>query len=557
MQIPPEPNSPYVRVIPLGGLDQFGMNCCLIETGNELIMVDCGLTFPDQGQFGIDYILPDWTYVLQNLDRLSAIVLTHGHEDHIGALPFLLSQVEIPLYGGELTLAMVKRKLEEADVEDVEYNIVEPGDQVTVGKFGLEFIHVNHSIPNAMSVAINTELGVLVFTGDWKLDQTPIGEAVMDLHSLAKIGENGVLALLGDSTNVMTPGFSRSETEVVQEIASILETARGRVFVSLFSSNMNRVAAILEAADRVGRQAALVGRSLERNFRLASETGFIPEIREGILTDVSKLDKLPDDEVCILTTGTQAEPRSTLTRLAFDDHHQLSLRETDTVLISARVIPGNEAGVNKMLDALSRKHLTIITKADRPIHGSGHAHREELKLLLNLVRPSVLVPMHGDYRVRQAHADLAVSMGCQATVISDGDVLEFTETGHHVVGTVPSGRLAVDGKFMGDIDDVQIRDRKRLANTGIVVAFLVLDKGTGEIEDGPMLLQHGFLAGVPENEDLMQEATDFARNTILGLSKEVRRDVGEVSEELRLAVRRYFRKQLDRKPVVIPVVHEL
>ncbi len=551
-------NSDYLRVIPLGGLNQFGMNCCVIECNDSLLLLDCGLTFPDTPNFGIDYIIPDYTWLLDNIERLEAVVLTHGHEDHIGGLPFLLEEVDVPIVGGKLTLAMIKRKLQEYDVEDVAYFEVQPGDTMRLGPFNLEFIHVNHSIPGAMSVKIDTPVGRLIFTGDWKLDQTPIGEPVMDLATFARLGDEGVLALLGDSTNVDVPGMSGSEADVQIALANVIKNASGRVIIALFSSNLHRVAGVLHSAVKHGRKVCLLGRSLERNYELASELGMLDLPKGSVLIKPDEINRTKDDDLVILCTGSQAEPRSSLTRMAHDDHNIVKLKDTDTVVFSARVIPGNETGIYRMLDALSRKDVTVITSKHQPVHASGHSQREEIKLLLNLTKPRYMVPMHGDFRVRQAHGELARQVTKSIPmVIDDGDILEFTKGSAKVVGRVPIGRVAIDGKAVGDIDDIQIRDRMRLAASGIIVAFLILDGSNGNISDGPRLLHHGFLPIGDETDRRLAEAAKYAREQLDQMSPQARQDLGEVQESLRTSIRRFFRKRSDKKPVVVPVVHEL
>ncbi|MEZ4459933.1 MAG: ribonuclease J [bacterium] len=546
----------YLRVIPLGGLNQFGMNCCVLECNDALLMLDCGLSFPETPNFGIDYIIPDFSWLLENVERLEAIVLTHGHEDHIGGLPYLLEEVDVPVVGGRLTLEMIKRKLLEHDVEDVAYFDVQPGDTMTFGPFKLEFIHVNHSIPNAMSVKIDTPQGRLIFTGDWKLDQTPFGEPVMDLATFARLGDEGVLALLGDSTNVDVPGVSASETDVLETLTRILGDAQGRVIVALFSSNLHRVAGLMHAAEQSGRRVCLLGRSLERNFQLASELGMLDLPTGPVLIAPDEIARFEDRDLLILCTGSQAEPRSSLTRMAHGEHNLIRLKSEDTVVLSARVIPGNDVAIYRMLDALARKGVKVITKSNASVHASGHAHREELKLLLNLTKPRYVVPMHGDFRVRRQHGELGKRVSKSIPlVIDDGDVLEFRDNTAHVIGKVRSGRVAVDGKALGDIDDVQIRDRMKLAATGIVVAFLVLDGQSGAITDGPRLLHHGL--SVEGGDKWFAQAAEYARQEIEEMSVDARQDTAEVQETLRTAVRRYFRKNADKKPVVIPIVHEL
>lgn len=550
-------NQDYLRVIPLGGLNQFGMNCCILDCNGSMLMLDCGLSFPETPGFGIDYVIPDFAWVLENIERLEAIVLTHGHEDHIGGLPYLLEEVEVPVVGGQLTLEMVKRKLVEHDVEDVSYFDVQPGETMRIGPFNLEFIHVNHSIPNTMSVKIDTPVGRVIFTGDWKLDQTPVGEPVMDLSTFARLGDEGVLALLGDSTNADVPGFSGSEKDVMEGLQQVISQVKGRAVIALFSSNLHRVAALLNVAEKIGRRVCLLGRSLERNFEIASRLGMLDVPRNSVVIGPDELNRFQDHEILILCTGSQAEPRSSLARMAHGDHSLVQLKSTDTVVLSARVIPGNETGIYRMMDALARRGVTVITPRHATVHASGHAQREELKLLLNLTRPRFVVPMHGDYRVRRAHGELGrVVSKSIPMVIDDGDVLEFSASGAKVTGRVRSGRVAVDGKVRSDIDDVQIRDRMKLAATGIIVAVVVMDCQTGQISDGPRLMQHGF--SVDESTDRrLHEAASYARGELEALNPDTRRDVNEVQDALRAAVRRFFRKSADKKPVVIAIVHEL
>lgn len=546
----------YVRIIPLGGLRTFGMNCCLIEHNGSMLMFDCGIAFPEASAFGLDYYLPDWSYVLENKDKLVGIVVSHAHEDHIGGMPFLLSQIDAPVFTGRYSMASLKRRLKEWNLEpESDHVTVDPGTILEVGPFELEFIHVNHSVANAFSVAVGTSLGDVLLTGDWKVDHTPIGEPVIDLSNLARIGDDGVLALVGDSTNAQVPGFSKSERVVQREFHRIISNARGRVIVGQFSTNIPRIRGMVETANRLNRKIALMGRSLNQNVAAARETGFLP-IQEDPFVDAAQVRNLPDDEVIIIATGTQAEPRSTLSRLAQGDHHQINLSPDDTVILSARQIPGNEAQIQHMINALVRRGATVITPIDAPVHTSGHAYREEMKLLMNLVRPNYVVPVHGEYRMRLAHAELADELGFDRKLIEDGDVLEFTADDAAIVDRIPIGRIAVDGTMLGDVDDVQIRDRRMLAATGTVVAFAVLDRSDGKLSTLE-LLHRGFLPDGDEAEELLKGAMDYAREAVGELSVDARRDPGEVGETLRTAVRRFFRKQIERKPVVIPVVHEL
>jgi ribonuclease J len=558
----PAPEGDYVRIIPLGGLDEVGMNCCLLECNGSMIMIDCGLTFPEMQGFGVDVVLPDWAYVLDNLDMLDGIVITHGHEDHIGALPFFLGEVDVPVWGGAFTLGMIERKLEEHGlIGEVELHPVRPGDTIRLGAFEIEFIHTNHSIPNSMSIALTCPLGRIIFTGDWKLDQTPIGEPPMDLQRFAELGRAGTLALLADSTNSSTPGWSESERSVQAGLADVLDTATGRVFVAQFGSNIHRVQGMLEIASQFNRKVVLMGRSLVTNFQLAQKLGFVKVPHNTRVIDANDMHRVPHDELLIITTGSQAEPRSGLTRMAFGDHSQITIVATDTIVMSARVIPGNELSIDKMLNQLAKIGATIITQRDAPIHASGHAKQEEMKLLLNLVRPQILVPMHGTFRMRKQHAELGRAVGIpEAAVIEDGDVLQFVRKDgkvvQEIIDRVHAGRIFVDGRSGGggDIEDLQLRDRKQLAQSGLVILFAVIDRHEGTLARDPEILQRGALND--EEESWLPQAAIAARQAFHNLSPDQRRSIGEVSEAMRTALRRFFKRKNDKKPVIIPIVHE-
>lgn len=555
--VPAPPKDDYLRFIPLGGLDEVGMNCAIIECNGSMLMVDCGLTFPEN-EYGVDIILPDWTWVMENLDRLDGVVLTHGHEDHIGALPFFLKQVDVPVYSGYLTCAMLEAKLQEHNLEGmVDVVRMEAGELIEIGPFDLEFVDVNHSVPNAMSVALNTPLGRCIVTGDWKLDQTPLRGDVMDLQRFAELGREGVLALFGDSTNSETPGFSTSETTVKKGFADLLERTKGRVIVAQFSSNIDRVGGLIDLAAEHGRKIVLLGRSLLRNYGLAKGQGFLDEPKGNVIIQPHEMENYEPHELLVISTGSQAEPRASLTRMALGDHHMITVEPTDTVVISARQIPGNERGIQNMINNLAKRGATVITGNDEPIHCTGHAKAEELKLMINLTKPKYLVPVHGEFRMRKRHAELGKSVGVEHTqLINDGDVLEMTKRGASVVGEVPTGRQMVDSGQVGDIQDVELRDRAKLANSGIVVAFLVMDRDKGQIATGPDLIQRGFMGEV-EIDDYIDDAASYAFEAVNDLSQNARREPNEVREALRTSIRRYFRKQINRKPVVIPVVHEL
>ncbi len=553
------PNQDYLRAIPMGGLNEVGMNCCILECNGSMILIDCGLTFPESSGFGVDVIFPDLSYVLDNLDILDAVILTHGHEDHIGALPFFLREVDVPVYGGSLTLAMLRKKLEEQtlNLDEVTLHEVDPGDRLQIESFVVEFVHVNHSIPNAMAVAIETPLGRVLFTGDWKLDHTPVEEEPTDLQRLAEFGQEGLLALFGDSTNSGSKGYSTSEADVKRGLANVLENATGRVIVAQFSSNLHRVQGLLELAAEFDRVVALQGRSMMSNFGIARALGFIKVPKDVTLIDVKQINDFPDDELLLLSTGSQAEPRAALTRIAYGAH-RISLKSTDTVVLSARVIPGNEVGIHNMINQMTKRGARVITQRDAPIHTTGHAKQEELKLMINLTSPEYLVPVHGSYAMRRQHADIGEALGVENTlVIEDGDVLEFTENDAKVVDRVHVGRIFVDGRHSGngDIEDIQLRDRRKLAHSGLLVAHAVLDLNTGHLTSPPELLQRGVLSH--NVDELLEEASLYASKAVENLSSELRSNPGEVTETIRVALRRFFNRRIDKKPVVVPIVHTL
>ncbi len=557
-RIPAPPSDDYVRYIPLGGLDEVGLNCALIECNGSMLMVDCGLTFPETREFGVDVLIPDWQYVLDNLDKLDGLVITHGHEDHIGAAPYFLKEVDVPVYSGELTLGMLNRKLQSHGLtNDVDLYGVEPGDQLEIGPFVVEFIEINHSVPNAMAIALHTPLGTALVTGDWKLDQTPVFGQPADLSRLAEIGDGDMLALFGDSTNANVSGFSTSERAVQKGFSDVVDEAPGRVIIGQFSSNIYRVAGILEVAYQQGRKVALMGTSLVKNTNIARDLGYFPMPPEDVLIKPRDIENYPDDQLLIVSTGSQAEPRSSLARMAHDDHRNLNIQKTDTVVLSARVIPGNEYGINSMINNLLKRGARVITADDAPIHCSGHGKQEEMKLMMNLTRPRYLVPVHGEYRMRKRHAELGNEVGLDdSLVIENGDVLEMTSTSAQVVGQVHHGRLLIDGRNVGDPEDFQLHDRRKLANAGIVIAFAVLDMERGELTKPPELLQRGVI-GPGDGDHVLEGAARAAADGVDSLGNDARRDISEVKEAIRLNVRRYLRDRLNRRPVVTPVVHQL
>jgi ribonuclease J len=547
-----------VSVVPLGGLGEIGMNCMVYEYDGQAMVVDCGLYFPDSGDYGVDYIVPSFAYLTANREALKGIVITHGHEDHIGAVPFLLREVNPPIYGPPLALAMIAEKLKEHGLyQHADLREVSAGETCEVGPFTVEFIHVNHSIPQTCSLAIRTPVGLLVHTGDFKVDHRPIDEPPIDLARFAALGDEGVLCLLSDSTNIYSEGYTQSEGWVADQLDRLVERASGRVIVALFASNLHRVQSLLDIAHAHNRRVVLLGRSLSQNVALGRRLGLVHLPSETLLIAPDEVEAFRHDELMILSTGSQGEPRSAMTRMAHNDHHQLKIVPGDWVVFSSRVIPGNERPVGRVIDQLHRYGATVFEWATHPVHASGHAAREELKLILNLTRPDMFVPIHGEYRHLVKHAELAEELGVEdAFIIENGDVLTLWEDSAEVTDRISAGRALVDGKHVEDAPSVALQDRRRLARTGIVVAWLVLDASTGEVVGGPRLMSQGVL-GAEAPAGLEKEAARVALEAVQALSAESRRDVGEVAETMRRAVRRLFNQKLERKPVVIPIVHEL
>ena len=545
-------------VIPLGGLAEVGMNCMLYELDGQILIVDCGINFPDEEDYGIDLIIPSFTYLLENADRVVGLVVTHGHEDHIGAIPYLLRELNPPVYGTPLALALITRKLKEHGLfQHASLNEVNAGDTLRLGPFDLELIHVNHSVPQAVSLAIETRIGMIIHTGDFKVNHTPGFEEPIDLARFAALGDEGVLCLMSDSTNVYTEGSSKGEAEVTQGLHELIEKAPGRVLATLFPSNLHRVQSFLDIAHAVGRRVVMLGRSLLQNVAVGRELGLVHLPDKSIIIEPGEMEAFRHDQILVMISGSQGEPRSALTRIALGNHSLLQILPGDQVIFSSRVIPGNETAVNRVINHLYRRGAEVHQADGRIIHASGHACRDEQKLMLSLTQPLFFVPIHGEYRMLARHAALAKSVGVDETfVLENGDVLGLWEDSGEIVGRVAAGRVLVDGKGTDDLPSVVLQDRRKLARTGIVVAWLVLDVSTGEIVSGPKLLTHGVFGSEP-GDDLIEEAANAARKAIEELSAESRSVSTEVAETMRIATRRVFNRRIDSKPVVVPIVHEL
>ena len=548
-----------LKIIPLGGLGEIGLNMAVFEYGDDIIVVDCGLMFPEPYMLGIDLVIPDISYLRERADRVRGIFLTHGHEDHIGALPFVLPELCVPVYDTALTLGFVREKLKEYDLDQVtELVVVKPRDRVTAGPFQVEFIRVSHSIVDGCALAIRTPEGVVIHTGDFKIDQTPVDGELTDLATFSRYGEEGVLALLADSTNVEREGYTLSERLVGDAFDEIFPKCGGRIIVAAFSSNIHRVQQVVNSAARAGRKVLLNGRSMVANVQIARQLGYL-QIPEGLLIDLKELPRLPKEEICMITTGSQGEPMSALTRIAMDDHKQIKLEEGDTVILSSRFIPGNEKTISDLINHLYRRGAEVFHEKVSEVHVSGHASREELKLLHNLVRPRWFIPVHGEYRHLVRHARLAQELGVpkeRCILAVNGDMVAFSDGEGCILGRVPVGRVFVDGKGVGDVGDVVLKDRQHLSQDGMVVVIIGINQVTGEIIYGPDIVSRGFVFE-DESQEYLEEAKKVVLDTLALNSPEFLGDWNEVKQEVRTVLRRFFKKTIERRPVILPVILEM
>ena len=546
-----------LKIIPLGGLNEIGKNMTAYEYGGEIIVVDCGMAFPGDDMYGIDLIIPDVSYLIKNRTRIRGLFITHGHEDHIGAIPYVLKQVNMPIYCTRFTAGLIKLKLEEHGlVKSTKLITVEPGKSVRAGKFTVEFIHVNHSIADSVAFAIHTHMGTIVHTGDFKIDSTPIDGEVIDLARFGELGKEGVLALLADSTNVERPGFTPSEKTVGATFTRQFQGCDDRIIVTTFASNVHRIQQVLDAAAAFGRKVAVTGRSMENIMKVSTELGYM-KVPKNTLVDINKIKGLPKNRQVIVTTGSQGEEMSALYRMAFSQHKQVELGAGDKVIISASAIPGNEVTVSRVINELFRKGVKVVYNKADILHVSGHACQEELKIIHALTKPRFFIPLHGEQRMLQIHSQLAQDMGMDRNHIAiadNGAVIEITAKTIKVNGSVPSGEVYVDGSGVGDVGAVVMRDRKRLAEDGMVVVVLPVSSHDGNLISEPEIITRGFIY-VKESGDLMKELQGVARDAVENVRR--RRDDGELKGTVKSAVSSYLFKTTKRNPMVIPVVTRL
>lgn len=551
-----------LQVIPLGGLGEFGMNCLALRYGDDIIVIDSGMMFPDAELLGVDIVTPDFAYLEQHREMVRALILTHGHEDHIGAVAFLLSEINVPIYGTDFTLALVERRLEEHEMADqARLNRIKPGDKIALGPFEIEFIHVTHSIVQSVALAIRTPLGVVIHTGDFKIDPTPTDNELFDLHTLAEYGRRGVLLLLSDSTNVDRPGFTPSERAVLPRFEEIFNRAQRRIIVTCFASSVHRIQQILDIASSSGRKVAFIGRSMLAYTEIAHGLGLL-RIPDNLLLRPQDLMSAPPHRVVAIVSGTQGEPMSAMSRVAVDNHKHLRLERGDLVVHSARIIPGNEKAIGRMMNHVARRGAEVVAgQMSPPVHVSGHGSQEELKLLLNLVRPRYFVPIHGEYWQMSRHAGLASHLSDygleDSFVLETGQTLVIDEEGARRGDTVPVGRVCIDSGSIDEIvEDVVIRDRRHLSEDGFLIPIIAIDKHSGRVEGLPEIVTRGFVSP-DERAELLAAARDVVVRTIETSSSEERSDWGVIQEKIRADLKRFLNKQTQRRPLVLPVILEV
>ena len=547
-----------MKIIPLGGLNEIGKNMTVYEYGGEIIIVDCGMAFPGDDMYGIDLVIPDISYLVKNRSRIRGLFLTHGHEDHIGAIPYVLKQVNIPIFCTRLTAGLIKLKLEEHGLtRSTKLTTVEAGQTVRAGKFNVEFIHVNHSIADSVAFAIHTKMGTVVHTGDFKIDSTPIDGEVIDLARFGELGKEGVLALCSDSTNVERPGFTMSEKEVGKTFRRRFAGCDKRIIVTTFASNVHRIQQVIDAAVENGRKVAVTGRSMENIMKVSTELGYM-KVPRNTLMDINKIKGLPKNKQVIITTGSQGEEMSALYRMAFSTHKQIELGPGDLVIISASAIPGNEKTISRVVDELYRKGVDVLYNRSDMLHVSGHACQEEQKILHALVKPRFFIPVHGEQRMLQIHTNLAMAMGMDRNhiaVAENGNVIELTTKTMKINGSVPAGEVFIDGSGVGDVGAVVLRDRKRLAEDGMVTVVLPVSSHNGDLLAPPEIVTRGFIY-VKESEEMMAELQRVATEAAEGVSRR-RRDDGELRSAVKSAISNYLYKTTKRSPMIIPVVTRL
>jgi len=549
-----------LQVIPLGGLGEFGMNCMAVRWGDDIIVIDAGLMFPEAELLGVDIVVPDISYLIENRQRIRGIILTHGHEDHIGALPWMLSELQVPVWGTEFTLSYVEDKLDEHGLlDDADLREIRPNERFKAGIFTIHPIQVTHSLVDCVALAIHTPLGVVIHTGDFKVDPTPTDNKLFDLHTFAEYGKEGVLALFQDSTNVERKGYTPSERAVRRKFDEVFAHTKRRLFISCFSSSIHRINLAVELAYQHGRKVAFIGRSMTNSAEIAEDLGYI-EVPEGLVINPGEMKNFPPEKVCVLISGTQGEPMSALSRAAVDNHKHAKIEKGDTVVLSSRIIPGNEKTIYRMIDHLFRREAHVIYEdgTSPPVHVSGHASQEELKLIINLVKPRYFVPVHGEYRQLKLHAEMAAAMRSsvgKVMLIESGDILEFDELGARKTGRINVGRVCIDSGSRTDVvEDLIIKDRRHISEDGIVLPIIAINKLSGKVETPPEIVTRGFNIG---EDGFMDGARRMVEDTLAHSSEEEKADYGVIKEKIRADLKRYINKQSQKRPLIMPVILEI
>lgn len=552
-------NKDSVKVIPLGGLGEIGKNITAFEYGNEIVIIDCGISFPDEEMYGVDLVIPDITYLLNNKDKVKAIFLTHGHEDHIGSLPYILQQLNRPVYGTPLTLGIVENKLKEHNMlSDCELNKVEAGDIVELKNLKIEFIRNTHSIADSCSIAIHTPVGVILHTGDFKIDYTPIDGLVMDFHRIAELGKKGVLLLMADSTNVQRKGHTISEKSIGETLTKIFSNAKGRVIVATFASNIHRMQQIIDASIEYGRKVAFSGRSMENISKVAMDLGYL-HIPETYLITVDEMKNYPNEQITIITTGSQGEPMAALARIAYSNHRKIAIEPKDLFIISASPIPGNEKLISRVINELFKKGADVIYEALEEVHVSGHAYEEELKLIHTLVHPKYFMPVHGEYRHLKRHVDLAMELGMERENIfslETGQVLEISHEEAKVSGKVRTGSIFVDGIGVGDVGNIVLRDRRYLAQDGMLTIVVTLEKESYSVIAGPDVITRGFIY-VKESEELINEVKGIVKKELENCLENKIIEWYVLKSNIKKSVEKYLYEKTKRRPIVLPIIMEI
>lgn len=547
-----------VQIIPLGGLGEIGKNMTVFRYGDDMILIDAGLMFPEDDMLGIDLVIPDITYLLENKDKLKGIFLTHGHEDHIGALPYVMKQIDVPVYGTALTLGILQGRLKENGVGSENLYTIKPGDKITAGAFKMDFIRVNHSIPDAVAIAINTPIGTIIHTGDFKIDHTPVDGQVTEFNKFAEYGDRGVLALLADSTNAERPGFTPSEKMVGKTFDDEFRYAKNRIIVATFSSNVHRIQQVIDAAMKYDRKVAVIGRSMVNVVTIAKELGYL-KAPDGEIIDIDETHNYTPDKIVIITTGSQGEPMSALTRMAMSDHKKVDIMPGDTVIISATPIPGNEKLVSRTIDHLYKLGAEVIYEKSNGVHVSGHASQEEIKLMHNLVRPKFFVPVHGEFRHLIKHANIAKSLGMPKENIvigENGCIIELTKNSIGINGKVPSGKVLVDGLGVGDVGNIVLRDRRQLSQDGIMIVVVTIEKETCRVVSGPDIVSRGFVY-VREAEGLMDEARDKVQLALERCEENGVSEWSAIKSTVRDSLGRFLYERTRRRPMILPIIMEI